>query len=421
MSIDERAAAVAVLGIQLTQDDAARLFAVQVRGHLLFDHTKEEWFEWTGVYWREDDTCLAYEAVRRMMRSLTEPLNKRKGLRATNFASGVEKFARGDPALATTALGWNPDQMLLGTPGGTVDLRTGELRPARAEERITKQTLCAPADEADCPHWIAFLEEATGGDKELIRFLQQWAGYSLTGEIKEQALIFIYGPGGNGKSVFINVLTKLMGTYAAAAPMDTFVEAKGERHPTELAFLHGPRLVVASETQRGRAWNEARIKQLTGGDDITARFMNKDFFTFTPRFKLTIIGNHQPKLRVVDDAVRRRFNIVPFIVKPKAVDKDLEAKLVIYEGPQILRWMIDGALDWQANGLVRPQRVIEATQQYFAGQDEIGRWIDEHCVADPDALTRLQELLDAFWEFLIDEDLVSAREEKMPKKNSRQS
>ena len=152
VSVDERAAAVAVLSIQLTQDDAARLFAVQVRGHLLFDHTKEEWFEWTGVYWREDDTCLAYEAVRRMMRSLTEPLNRRKGLRATNFASGVEKFARGDPALATTALSWNPDQMLLGTPGGTVDLRTGELRPARAEERITKQTLCAPADEADCPH-----------------------------------------------------------------------------------------------------------------------------------------------------------------------------------------------------------------------------------------------------------------------------
>ena len=252
ISIDERAAAVAVSDIQLTQDDAARLFAVQVRGHLLFDHTKEEWFEWTGVYWREDDRRLAYEAIRRMTRSLTESLNRRKALRATNFASGVEKFARGDPVLATTALSWNPDEMLLGTPGGTVDLRTGELRPARAEERITKQTLCAPADEADCPQWIAFLEEATGGDKELIRFLQQWAGYSLTGEIKEQALIFIYGPGGNGKSVFVNVLTKLMGTYAAAAPMDTFVEAKGERHPTELAFLHGPRLVVASETQRGR-------------------------------------------------------------------------------------------------------------------------------------------------------------------------
>ena len=257
--------------------------------------------------------------------------------------------------------------------------------------------------------------------RRLIRFLQQWAGYSLTGEIKEQALIFIYGPGGNGKSVFINVLTKLMGTYAAAAPMDTFVEAKGERHPTELAFLHGPRLVVASETQRGRAWNEARIKQLTGGDDITARFMNKDFFTFTPRFKLTIIGNHQPKLGVVDDAIRRRFNIVPFTIKPKAVDKDLEAKLVIYEGPQILRWMIDGALDWQANGLVRPQRVIEATQQYFAGQDEIGRWIDEHCVADPDALTRSAGAARCVLGVLDRRGFGFRREEKMPKKSLRQS
>jgi putative DNA primase/helicase len=104
-------------------------------------------------------------------------------------------------------------------------------------------------------------------------------------------------------------------------------------------------------------------------------------------------------------------------VKPKVVDKDLEAKLLIYEGPQILRWMIAGTLDWQVNGLIRPQRIIEATEQYFAGQDEIGRWIEEHCVEDPDALTRLQVLLDAFWEFLIDEDLVSEGEVKMPKKS----
>ena len=351
-----------------------------------------------------------------MMRTLSEPIEKRMSLRSSRFVAGVEKFARGDPLLATTAQCWNPDQKLLGTPGGTVDLRTGALRPAKPDERITRQTLVAPADCADCPTWLAFLEEATGNDSEMIRFLQQWAGYSLTGEIKEQALVFIHGPGGNGKTVFMNVPTKLMGTYAAIASMETFVEARGERHPTELAFLHGPRLVVASETQRGRAWNEARVKQLTGGEDITARFMNKDFFTFTPRFKVTIIGNHQPKLRVVDEAIRRRFNIVPFTVKPAVVDRDLETRLITDEGPQILRWIIDGALDWQKNGLVRPHRVIEATKQYFDGQDEIGRWIAEHCVEDPNALERIPVLLDAFWEFLVDEELVSDGEEKMTKK-----
>jgi putative DNA primase/helicase len=208
--------------------------------------------------------------------------------------------------------------LLLGTPGGTVDLRTGELRTSRLEDCITKMTSVAPLDEP-CPRWIQFLNEATGKDADLIEFLQQWCGYGLTGLTREHALVFVYGAGGNGKSVFLNVVQTIMKDYAITAAMDTFTASKFDKHSTDLAMLQGARLVTASETEEGRAWAEARIKQMTGGDAITARFMRQDNFTFTPQFKLTIIGNHQPVLHNVDDAAKRRFNIVPFLLKPAKV------------------------------------------------------------------------------------------------------
>src|SRR4029077_13979269 len=153
----------------------------------------------------------------------------------------------------------------------------------------------------------------------------------------------------NGKSVYLNILSSLMNDYATVAAMDTFAASKNDRHPTELAMLRGARMVTASETEEGRSWAESRIKQMTGGDPITARFMQKDFFTFPPAFKLTIIGNHKPMLRNVDDAARRRFNLVPFNRVPIKIDKQLGEKLKP-EWPSILRWMIEGCLDWQKGG-----------------------------------------------------------------------
>ena len=208
--------------------------------------------------------------------------------------------------------------------------------------------------------------------------MRQIAGYALTGDISEHALFFIYGPGGNGKSVFLNTINNILGAYTATAAMDTFVASKGDRHPTDLAMLRGARLVSVSETEEGRAWAESRIKQLTGGDQVTARFMRQDFFTFTPQFKLLIVGNHKPVLKNVDDAARRRFNIIPFVHKPATPDKQLEEKLRA-EYPAILRWMIEGCLDWQENGLVRPESVREATASYFDEQDLFGQWIEECC------------------------------------------
>ena len=214
------------------------------------------------------------------------------------------------------------------------------------------------------------------------RFLQQWCGYCLTADVREQALVFLYGPGGNGKTVFVNTLVGILADYAVVSALDTFSAARGERHPADLAMLHGARIVIASETQEGRAWDEVRVKRLTGTDPITARFMRQDFFTFLPTFKITIVGNYAPVLNNVGDAERRRFCIVPFATKPERPDLLLEQKLKA-EWPAIFAWMIAGCLDWQANGLIRPERVLQETAAYFAAQDVLGQWIADQCDAEP--------------------------------------
>jgi putative DNA primase/helicase len=381
----------------VTEDSAAQEFADLYCDKLRYCHSTGAWFEWDGTSWRPNRTGIAFQWARELARRLSnsESAKVRYVASKTSFAGGVERFARSDPAFAVTMEQWDQDPFLLGTPGGTVDLRTGILRPAIPSEGITKTTAVEPAQRPNCPRWLAFLDEATGGDRELIRFLQQWCGYSLTGATQEHALVFVYGPGGNGKSVFLNVLTGILKDYATTAAMDTFTASKGDKHPTDLAMLRGARLVTASETEEGRAWAEARIKQMTGGDPITARFMRQDFFTFQPSFKLTIVGNHQPMLRNVDEAARRRFNIVPFTRKPAAPDRQLEEKLRA-EWPGIFRWMIEGCLDWQAHGLARPASVAEATADYFAEQDLFSQWLEEKCEVERDNSVKWETTSDLF-------------------------
>jgi putative DNA primase/helicase len=234
------------------------------------------------------------------------------------------------------------------------------VRLARPESHITKLAAVAPGD-GEPALWLRFLREAVAEDAEMIGFLQRWCGYCLTGSTQEHAFAFIHGPGGNGKSVFLNAVAGILGDYSVTAAMETFTEARNDRHSTELAMLTGARLVTASETEQGRGFAEAKVKAITGGDPITARFMRQDNFTYRPQFKLMIAGNHAPSLRNVDEAMRRRLNILPFVVKPAIPDPELEAKLRA-EWPQIFAWMIAGCLAWQATGLQRPDAVAGATE-----------------------------------------------------------
>lgn len=359
---------------EVSEDMIALAFTVLHGGDLLYDFNRGRWCRWTGVFWEVDETDLALDFARKLARQLGDG-NRSIGRYST--AAGVEKFARSDRTHAVTSDGWDADPLLLGTPGGTIDLRTGYLNEPRREDRITRQTGVGPA-HGEPTLWLKFLNEALAGDQEMIDFLQEWSGYCLTGLTSAHALLFIYGPGGNGKSVFLNVLLNILGTYGVVAAMETFTASKNDRHSTELAMLRGARLVTASETEEGRAWAEAKIKAMTGGDPITARFMRQDNFTFRPQFKLTIAGNHAPALRNVDDAMRRRFNIAPFIEKPAKPDPQLEQKLVA-EYPQILAWMIAGCRRFLATGLTRPAAITSATDDYFAEQDVFGQWIGERC------------------------------------------
>ncbi len=381
----------------VTEDGVAQAFTDIFRDSLRFDHDRGRWFGWDGEEgrWRMDDTQRAFNWCRVITRDLTSDFEKPEKYQKRSFAGGVEAFCRADPAHAVTQGIWDRDPFLLGCPGGTVDLRTGKTLAPRQQDYITKQAGATPSEAEDCLQWLAFLEQSTGGDHDMIRFLQTWCGYCLTGDIREHALIFLYGPGGNGKSVFLNVLGSVLGDYAVTASMDTFVASKNDRHPTDLAMLRGARMVSASETEEGRAWAEARIKQLTGGDAISARFMRQDFFTFTPQFKLTVVGNYQPVLHNVDDAMKRRFNIVPFVHKPEKPDRQLETKLRA-ELPGILRWMINGCLAWQEEGLKQPESVATATAEYFDDQDLLGQWLEDCCTVEAENAHRWEMAADLF-------------------------
>jgi len=188
----------------------------------------------------------------------------------------------------------------------------------------------------------------------------------------------IYGEGGNGKGVFLNTLAEICGDYAKVAPADMFVDSAGDRHPTDMASLQGARLVTAQEIEDGKSWAEAKIKALTGGDPVTARFMRQNFFTYSPQFKLLIAANHKPRLRNVGEAIRRRLHLIPFTVTiaPETRDLDLMDKLRA-EHPGILAWAIEGCLGWLRVGLKRPPAVKDATEEYLAEQDPLRDWIEE--------------------------------------------
>jgi putative DNA primase/helicase len=281
----------------------------------------------------------------------------------------------------------------------TYDLRTGVGRAPDPLDYITKKTACAAAP-AGTPHqlWDAFLDRVTDHNADLIGFLQRYMGYCCTGFTTEHVFVFAYGTGANGKSTFINTIAKIFGDYATVADMATFIASNTEHHPTDLAKLHGARLVVAQETQKGRRWDETKIKAITGGDKITARFMRQDFFDFVPTFKLFICGNHKPRLNSVDEAIRRRLLLVPFTVQIPPAERDPQlANKLWAERRAILRWCIDGCLEWQRIGLAPPKTVLDATEKYFADQDTLQQWLDD-CTEDGGefAFSRTTELF-ASW------------------------
>lgn len=363
-------------------DEALALrFADRHADDLRFVSAWNKWLSWTGDHWRFDDTLHVYDQARRTCREAAAECNKPKtatAIASAKTVAAVERLSRADRRLAATVDQWDADPWLLNTPGGVVDLRTGDMRPHRAVDYMTKITAAAPG--GDCPRFLAFLDRIAGGDQELVAYIRRVFGYALTGLTREHALFFGYGTGANGKSVLLSTVSGIMGYYHKTAPIETFTATTGDRHPTDLAGLRGARLVTATETEEGRRWAEAKIKQLTGGDTVSARFMRQDFFEYRPAFKLVIAGNHKPSLRSVDEAIRRRFHLIPFAVTipPEERDGTLTEKMQA-EWSGILAWLIEGCLEWQTEGLRPPQAVLAATEAYLSAEDSVAAWIEDKC------------------------------------------
>jgi len=365
-----------------TEDALALAFTRRYHRDWRYVATWGRWLVWDGCRWRTEDTLAATDLIRSVCRhAALKAANPKVAakLASASTVSGVERLARADRRHAATTDEWDADPWLLNTPDGVVDLKTGRRRPNERADRMTKITTATL--RGTCPQWKAFLASITGGDQALQAYLQRMVGYCLTGTTSAHALFFLYGTGANGKSVFANVVSTLLGDYAATASMDTFVETRGDRHPTDLAGLRGARFVTAIETEQGRRLNESKVKAITGGDKISARFMHKDFFEFWPHFKPAIVGNHKPAIRNIDEAMRRRMHMIPFTVTvpPERRDPRLTEKLLA-ERDGILAWAVEGCLAWQREGLKPPACVQAATDEYFESEDALGRWLEERCV-----------------------------------------
>lgn len=341
-----------------------------------------KWMWWTGERWQPDDTLHVFDLARVLVKDVAATINRKKDAKETSNAktvAAIERLAKADRRIAATADQWDTDPWLLNTPDGVVDLRTGQLRPHRPEDYMTKTTAVGPSKRCPTPLFTSFLKTISKDDAEHILYLCRMSGYFLTGVTREQALFFGHGPGGNGKGVYVKTMSGIMKDYHTQANMDMFMASKNERHLTDLAGLQGARLVTATETERGRQWAEARIKTLTGEDKIRARFMRQDEFTYEATYKLFMIGNNTPRFEGgVDEAMRRRLQMIPFIVKILEPDNEFANKLKA-EWPGILQWMIDGCLEWQRTGLTPPPTVLAATSEYLAEEDTIIAWIDDKC------------------------------------------
>ncbi len=395
---------------------------------------------WDGKRWRLDDTGAIERAAKDTARSLygdaaNEPDADRRMILA-KFAANTERVerlsamsrvARSEPGIPVLPDQLDADPWSLNTPNGTVNLKTGELRPHRRDDLLTKITAAEylSAAESDCPIWEETLDGIFQGKTELIRFVKMLIGYSLIGEVQEHILPVLWGNGSNGKSLFIETVLHVLGKdYASTIVSDLLLVSQHDQHPTERADLFGKRLVACVETDDNRKLSESAVKVLTGGDTIKARRMREDFWEFQPSHTVLLVTNHKPVVQGTDHGIWRRLRLIPFTTKfwdpdkgetgpPELeADKKLGEKLKV-ESAGILRWCVDGCLDWQRHGLVDPPEVRAATADYRRDMDVIGAFIDQCCLVGNGALrVKGKSLYAAYrqWAESSGERLVSQRQ-----------
>lgn len=392
------------------QTDAgnAAAFAALHASDLRYDHRQHQWLTWLdGLRWERDRTGgvqrLVKEFVRNQYRdaaSVEDP-NKRKA--QVNFAlkceardrlRATEELARNEAPLSDAGDTWDGDPWLLGVDNGVVDLRTGQHRAGRPEDRLTMASPLAFDPTATCPRFERFMQEVFDGDPGLVAFVKRALGYSVCGRTTEQVLFLCYGTGANGKSTLLNIVKYVVGAYAYNLPFSAMELRQRGAIPNDIAALVGRRFVISSETNEGTRLNEARIKALTGSDPITARFLHREFFTFEPVATFWLSVNHRPVVHDDSHGFWRRIRLIPFTQR-FPVDPHLGDALRA-EGPGILRWLVEGCLEWQQIGLAPPSVVMAATREYQNENYALTDFIEECCDLVEGATCKASDLYAAY-------------------------
>ncbi|MCQ4213362.1 DNA primase family protein [Streptomyces longispororuber] len=389
-----------ILPESLTDRGSAKLF-VQLYSNDYRHVPGLGWYRWDSTRWQidEDDAVLwaAGDLAEAMATSDPRGLysdaalwqHRCRALSTTGIHAMLAQ-AKSAPGMVLNAARLDADPYALCTPRGIVDLRTGRIKTPDPDEDFHSRSTTVGPEPLAAPRWERFLADTFGDDaegREMVGFLQLLLGYSVTGDAGGQVLPFLFGSGKNGKSVLLDVLMKLLGDYADAAPPGFLMSRPGEGHPTDLAELHGRRVIVCSEVKHGDRFDEARVKSLTGGDRIKARRMRQDFFSFQPTHKLWLLGNHRPEVGTGGFAFWRRMRLIPFerVVSDEQKIDNLADILVTEEGPGILDWLVRGARRYLSGekDLTGPERVRVATTAYVETEDHTGRFLAECCALGP--------------------------------------
>jgi len=379
-----------------------------------YDHDKCKWLIWNGKFWERDkddevDRAALETARARLMAAMAgsetdeDDITWALGSESVSRRQAMLRSAQSIRTLATTSADYDRDPFLLTVGNGTLNLNTGKLQPFRASDLITHATDVLYKEDAPSPRWQQFLTEVFADDHEVIQFVQKAVGYSLTGDTREQCLFILWGNGANGKSTFLETIIRLLGTLAATTPFSTVMVQRNPGGPrNDLAALHGARLVKASEAEQKNVFAESTVKEITGGDTITARFLFKEHFSYKPSWKLWLASNFRPDIRGTDDAIWRRIRLIPFTRQFSGTNKDagLREKLE-RELPGILAWAVRGCLDWQRHGLKPPHPVESATLEYRQESDLLGRFIRDRCDLSQNCEIAAKELYEGFVEWCV--------------------
>jgi putative DNA primase/helicase len=376
------------------------------------------WHAWDGMRWARDDGAVA---VRRFAHSTAKAIisetayvgdreaakNRAKWAISSGYSPRLNgMLSQAEPHLALTADDLDTDPWLFNASNGTVDLRTGQLHPHNPANLITKLAPIEYDPDAQCVIWERFVSEIFANDNDLVAFTQRALGYSLTGITREHVIFICHGSGSNGKSVLLETVASILADYTRQCPSDTFAaKDKTGGMSNDIARLAGARLVSVVETDQERRLAEGLVKQASGGDRMAARYLNHEFFEFTPKFKLWLATNHKPRIRGTDHGIWRRIRLLPFLVTfqdpdkamPGAPTKDDQLKETLQaELPGILAWMVRGCLDWQDIGLRPPAAVDQATTEYREQQDIVLGFLTDCCDLHQNYSCLVAHLYDAY-------------------------